>query len=114
MLKVKIYTVGRCKELWLAEALAEYEKRLKGRIELEWHLAKDDAQLLEWTRAEPKIIALDPRGEVFTSETFSSKLIGLGSRISFAIGGAEGLPPTLIAKSRWSLSPSHSHIKSRG
>lgn len=105
MLKVKIYTIGRCKETWLAEALSEYDKRMKGRLELEWLLAKDDAQLVEWTKLEPNLIALDPKGELMESETFSRKLIQAGARISFVIGGAEGLPLAISAKSRWSLSP---------
>ncbi|MBS0625018.1 MAG: 23S rRNA (pseudouridine(1915)-N(3))-methyltransferase RlmH [Verrucomicrobia bacterium] len=107
MLKVKIYTIGRCKEKWLSEALSEYEKRLQGRAELEWHLAKDDAQLIDWTHADPNLIALDPKGDLFTSEAFSLKLLQAGSRLSFVIGGAEGIPPKILsqAKRRWSLSP---------
>jgi len=106
MLKVKVLTIGRCKETWLAEGLAEYEKRLRGKLAIEWLLAKDDSQLIEW--AEPEsFIALDPKGELLTSEAWSQKMIRFGSRLTFVIGGAEGLPPKLIEKAhfRWSLSP---------
>ncbi len=107
MVKVKIYTIGRCKEVWLADALAEYEKRLQGRIDIEWHIAKTDAQLVEWVRPESGLIALDPSGELMNSETFSAKFIQIGARISFVIGGSDGIPDSILslAKKRWSLSP---------
>ncbi|MCC6127627.1 MAG: 23S rRNA (pseudouridine(1915)-N(3))-methyltransferase RlmH [Chlamydiae bacterium] len=107
MMKIKIYTIGRCKESWLTDALSEYEKRLQGRIEIKWLLAKDDAELAKWVLEEPVLIALDVQGELATSEALSAKLFQLGSRLSFVIGGAEGLPPSIKthARWRWSLSP---------
>ena len=106
MFKVKVLTIGKCKEKWLSEALAEYEKRLQGKLAIEWRLAKDDPQLIEWANQEA-FIALDPKGELLTSEAWSEKMIALGLRLTFVIGGAEGLPPTLLrqARFRWSLSP---------
>jgi 23S rRNA (pseudouridine1915-N3)-methyltransferase len=106
MFKVKVLTIGRCKEEWLALALAEYEKRLRGKLAIEWILAKDDAQLIEWVGKE-EIIALDPKGELLTSEAWSAKMNRLGLRLTFVIGGAEGLPPAILQKAqfRWSLSP---------
>ncbi len=106
MFKVKVLTVGKCKEKWLAEALAEYEKRLKGKLSFEWQLAKDDAQLIEWAGSEV-FIALDPKGELMNSEAWSQKMVRLGLRLTFVIGGAEGLPEILLQKAqfRWSLSP---------
>lgn len=106
MFKVKVLTIGRCKEEWLAAALAEYEKRLKGKLSIEWILAKDDAQLIDWALAEP-FIALDPKGELLTSEAWSEKMIKLGLRLTFVIGGAEGLPSQILkqAQFKWSLSP---------
>lgn len=111
MFKVKILTVGKCKEAWLADALAEYAKRLQGKLSIEWLLAKNDLQLAAWASAEPHLIALDPKGELLTSEAFSARLAETlaegGSRLAFAIGGPEGLPRQLLEKARrkWSLSP---------
>jgi 23S rRNA (pseudouridine1915-N3)-methyltransferase len=104
--KVKVLTIGRCKEEWLAAALAEYEKRLQGKLSVEWRLAKDDAQLVEWASGE-SIIALDPKGELLTSEAWSQKMFQLGLKLTFVIGGAEGLAPQIIKEARfvWSLSP---------
>jgi 23S rRNA (pseudouridine1915-N3)-methyltransferase len=106
MFKVKVLTVGKCKEEWLAVALSEYEKRLKGKMSIEWRLAKDDAQLAEWALQEP-FIALDPHGELLTSEAWAKKMIHLGLRLNFLIGGAEGIPTALLQKAqwKWSLSP---------
>lgn len=106
MFKVKVLTIGKCKENWLEEALGEYEKRLKGKLTLEWLIAKDDTQLIEWTKSEP-FIALHPKGELLTSEAWSEKMLKLGLRLTFVIGGAEGLPASLLKKAlfQWSLSP---------
>jgi len=110
MLKVKVIVTGRCKEAWLQAALAEYEKRLQGSLEICWVEAKSDAHLETLLQEEP-FIALDPKGELLESHAFSAKLMRLfsekGSRLTFAIGGAAGFTPQLLQKAiwRWSLSP---------
>ena len=111
MFKVKVLTIGKCKEEWLAAALSEYEKRLKGKALFEWAIAKNNVQLVEWADQEPDFIPLDPQGELLDSESFSRKLFRLfvekGSRLCFIIGGAEGLPPPIRTRFpfRLSLSP---------
>lgn len=96
MLKLKILSVGKTKETWLEEALAEYMKRLKPYMTIETIWAKDDAQLTELVKKETTVIALDPSGRLLTSEQFTSFLAQSwekgGSRVAFVIGGAEGLP----------------------
>jgi 23S rRNA (pseudouridine1915-N3)-methyltransferase len=106
MFKVKILTIGKCKEEWLANALAEYEKRLSRTLAIEWVLVKDDVQL-ELIASQEPFIALDPKGELLTSELWSQKMLKLGLRLVFVIGGAEGLSQTLLKKAqfKWSLSP---------
>jgi 23S rRNA (pseudouridine1915-N3)-methyltransferase len=104
MFKVKIFTVGKCKEPWLQAALNEYEKRLQNAIE--WRLAKDTPQLIQWTQEE-SFIALTPDGQLLDSPAFSRKLAAFGARANFCIGDAEGLPLEILnrAQLRWSLSP---------
>lgn len=106
MLKVKVLTIGRCKESWLEEALGLYENRLRSTVSITWHLAKDDGQLIEWTHRE-SFIALDPKGEFLTSEAWAKKMEAGGARLVFVIGGAEGLPTQIVERAlfRWSLSP---------
>ncbi len=111
MFKVKVLTIGKCKEAWLASALSEYEKRLQGKVKIEWTIAKDDEQLIEWADQEPFFIPLDPNGELLDSNTLSQKLMRLftekGSRLCFVIGGATGLPSPILNRFpfRLSLSP---------
>ncbi len=106
MFKVKVLTIGKCKERWLSEALSEYEKRVKGKLSIEWLLAKDDSQLTEWAKTE-SYIALHPKGELLTSEEWSAKMTKIGLRLTFIIGGAEGLSTPILQKAlfQWSLSP---------
>lgn len=105
MIKVHIHTIGKSKETWLNDALAEYEKRLQGKAQIKWLLAKDNTELLKQVSLEPNLIALDVQGALLSSEAVSQKLTQAGSRLAFIIGGAEGLPPLLQPKWRWSLSP---------
>jgi 23S rRNA (pseudouridine1915-N3)-methyltransferase len=106
MFKVKIYTVGKCKETWLQEALAEYEKRLSRTMEIEWILSKNNAELIEKLPRDARWISLDVKGELLDSPALSKKLLK-NSRLHFLIGGPDGIDPELLAKSawRWSLSP---------
>lgn len=110
MLKLKILSIGKTKEKWLEEAFSEYVKRLKPILQVECLWAKDNSQLTEWTQKENCAICLDPTGRLFSSEEFSKFLAGEwekgGSRLTFVIGGAEGLPLELKkTKTLISLSP---------
>lgn len=95
MIKVKIFSIGKTKESWLEEALQEYTKRLKSTATFEWLWAKNNDQLIEWVESEDSVICLDPNGKLMTSEQFANLVEKGGSRLSFVIGGAEGLPEKL-------------------
>lgn len=110
MLKIKIFSIGKTKEKWLEEAFQEYKKRLTARAQIDCLWAKDNDQLIEWAKKESPYISLDPQGPLFTSEKFSSFLTEeaekKGSRLSFIIGGAEGLPEKIKKEGKLlSLSP---------
>ena len=111
MLKIKVLAVGKCKELWLNEALRDYEKRLSPSLRLEWIFPRNDKELETVLEQEPGFIALDPRGTALDSPSFSHKLMKLfaegGSRLVLVIGGPEGIPKHLLQKAFfcWSLSP---------
>ncbi len=96
MLKIKILGVGKTKEPWLENAIAIYLQRLKNQVQIEFVFVKDDLQLTAALAKEPAIVCLDSTGKLMTSEQFSSftmkKLEEGGSRLTFVIGGAEGLP----------------------
>jgi 23S rRNA (pseudouridine1915-N3)-methyltransferase len=111
MYKVKIYSVGKTKETWLQEALSLYEERLKTRLSIEWVLCKTDAKLEEILSKETSFVCLTPEGKQYTSPDFSSALIRWltesGSKLTFVIGGPEGISLALKrrAKALLSLSP---------
>jgi 23S rRNA (pseudouridine1915-N3)-methyltransferase len=94
--KIKIFTVGKSKEEWLRAGIEEYTKRLSNSVEITWFLAKDDVQLANMVSNEKGFICLDPIGSELTSEQFSEYLFRRldiqGSRLSFLIGGADGIP----------------------
>lgn len=110
MIKVKVITIGKCKEEWLKIALAEYEKRLSPYLEIQWVLLTDTIRLEKTILAEPHYISLSADGKMMDSFTFSQQLIHFfnrfGSRLSFVIGGPDGLSPNIMANSSdcWSLS----------
>lgn len=107
--RVKIVSVGKTKETWLADAIELYTTRLRPVLEVECEWVKSDAALLAAVErcSEPALI-LDERGPQCTSVELGERLYsGLeegGSRLSFFIGGAEGLPPELKADRRRLLS----------
>lgn len=99
MLKIKILSIGKTKEEWLDSALSEYLKRLSPVATIDFCLVKNDEQLSLLAAKEPFLVGLDPKGKAVSSEEFSSllsqSLIRGGSKLSFVIGGAEGLPKDL-------------------
>lgn len=100
--RVVILSVGKTKEKWLNEACEEYVTRLRPHsIDLECVWVKDDAALSAEAAKSGVVLVLDERGAAVTSEDFSTLLYDQleagGSRVSFVIGGANGLPPDLRA-----------------
>ena len=104
MHNIKILTIGKTKEPWLIEALAEYEKRLTPHAKISFELVRSDDALVQKASSEPNPICLDPTGQSHTSESFAA-LITTHSRHTFVIGGADGLPPPLRTYPLLSLSP---------
>lgn len=100
MIKIKIISPGKVKDLWLEEALSEYVKRLSRVIKVELIFTKDEEKFYEVLKAEKKVIYLDPEGKEFTSEKFSETLRKeiekQGGSLSLAIGGPMGFPEELL------------------
>jgi 23S rRNA (pseudouridine1915-N3)-methyltransferase len=105
---VKIRIVGKKSggggsDGWLLDAYGMYETRLRGTLDVEtvWH--KNDADLVSAVEGDHAkghcVVLLDPLAKMYSSETFSDQFYRWmdmgGSRVSFVIGGAEGLPPSL-------------------
>jgi 23S rRNA (pseudouridine1915-N3)-methyltransferase len=105
-MKINIRIVGRksASEKWLEEACSMYQTRLKPsnlEVETTWH--KDDDGIIKGVESDYSkghgVVLLDPLGKPRTSEQFSNDIYNWldqgGSRLSFVIGGAEGLPKEL-------------------
>lgn len=96
MINFKILIVGRPKEEWVESGIAEYCRRLQGTAKIDTLWLRDDEQLIRLLDKETNSWCLDPRGKTFTSESFAvaiqQKLEREGARMTFVIGGAEGLP----------------------
>ena len=126
-MKISILTVGKIKEKYLRDAIAEYSKRL-GRyckleiIEVSDEKTPDNAgetveeairkkegeRLLKYIRDDAFVITLEITGEQLTSEKFAKKINTLGirgvSHIQFVIGGSIGLGKEVLARSDYALS----------
>jgi 23S rRNA (pseudouridine1915-N3)-methyltransferase len=100
--KIEILSVGKTKEPWLQSALSEYEKRLSVWAPLSWTFVKNNDELLSKASQKKHPIALDPNGKEMTSEAFASflqnELEQSGGRVTFLIGGPEGLPEAIRAR----------------
>lgn len=107
MFVVKILTSGKCKDSYLLEGIAEYEKRLKPYTIIKWVITKTDKELEELASKESSYICLDLSGKMYDSRTFSKTLFKLfeseKSRLTFVIGGFEGLSKQLVKNSIFSL-----------
>ena len=105
-MQVKIRIVGRKSggEKWLEDSYKMYETRLRPsplEVETVWH--KNDHDLIKGVQGDVDknnaVVLLDPSGKQKTSEEFCEDLYQWldqgGSRMTFVIGGAEGLPGEL-------------------
>lgn len=96
-----IYVVGKKlnKDDWISLGCEEYEKRLTPIMDITTHYLKSDEELLkkiDGLSAKGKIFALDERGSMYDSQTFTDVLYkGYeegGSTVHFIVGGFAGLP----------------------
>ena len=104
MLRVRTLAVGRLKEDYLRAAEGEYLKRLRPYCQLTIDEVADEAALLGKLPGDARLVALDERGDLVTSEELARGIIGAaeqhggGRPLAFAIGGADGHSPALRAR----------------
>lgn len=121
MLNIEIVCIGKVKENYLREAIAEYAKRLSKYCHLKIVELPDEklpnklynSVILEIKEKESKkiintlksgsyVICLDLKGKEMSSEDFSKKIedisLNLGSTITFVIGGTLGMTEELLKK----------------
>ena len=126
-MKISVITVGKIKEKYLRDAIAEYSKRLSRycRLEIievadertpdqaseaveENIRTKEGERLLKYVRDDMYVITLEIGGKMLTSEQFAKKIETLGiqgkSSIAFVIGGSIGLGREVLKRSDYALS----------
>lgn len=126
-MKITVLTVGKIKEKYLRDAIAEYTKRLIRYCKLEIIEVADEKtpdnasenaeemirqkeaeRLLKYIREDAYLITLEIGGKQLTSEEFSEKIEKLGiqgtSHIIFVIGGSIGIGKAVLEKSDYALS----------
>lgn len=104
MLKVQILQIGETKDPNLHVLEQEFEKRLKPYCKLETLTVKKLETKLD---SNAFIIALDERGQHFTSVEFAQKIGVLkdrGTPIQFVIGDFNGLTPEIRDRAQLTLS----------
>ena len=126
-MKISVIAVGKIKEKYLKDALAEYSKRLSRYCKLEiievadektpdqaseaaedLIRAKEGERILKHIRDDMFVITLEIGGKMLTSEEFADKIETLGvqgkSSIAFVIGGSIGLGKEVLKRSDFALS----------
>lgn len=130
-MKIKVVTVGKLKEKYLKDGIAEYTKRISRFAKLEMIELADEktpdraselenqkiletegARILSKVGERDFVVVLAIEGKTFSSEDFSKQLeqasIKGYSTLSFIIGGSLGLAP--IVKNRANLSVSFGRL----
>lgn len=125
MLKITIIACGNKMPHWVAEAVNEYSKRLREfaflslieiallkrskSFDLSRIMDKEGILINEAIPQGARVIALEIKGDSFSSEQLATKLTFLAqtaSHLCLIIGGPEGIPAITLDKcqDKWSLS----------
>ena len=126
-MKISLITVGKIKEKYLKDAIAEYAKRLSRYCKLEMIEVADEktpdnaseneevlirnregGRIMKQIRKDSYVIALAIDGKMLDSVELSEKIDSLGiqgvSHISFVIGGSLGLSGEVLSRADYKLS----------
>ena len=126
-MKITVITVGKIKEKYLKDAIAEYTKRLGKYCKLEIIEVADEKtpdnassiveesirskeadRILKYVKEDAYVVTLEINGKQLSSEELADKIETLGvqgtSHIIFIIGGSIGLGKEVLKKSNFALS----------
>mgnify|MGYP002604146767 CR=1 FL=1 len=126
-MKITLVTVGKIKEKFYTDAIAEYAKRLSRYCKLEIIQVADEKtpdgaseaeevairekegeRILKALKDDAYVIALAIEGKMLDSVELSQKIDRLGvsgtSHIAFVIGGSLGLAPAVMKRADYALS----------
>ena len=104
----KIIAIGKIKKKWIQTGIEMYLSRLPGLKILEIKdntQTKEESIIKELIRKNETLVTLNENGHSFTSMQLSEKLLNSHNQnITFVIGGATGLSPSLNNSASWQLS----------
>lgn len=126
-MKITVITVGKIKEKYLKDAIAEYSKRLSRYCKLEILEVADEKtpdgaseiveenirekegeRILMLIKEDAYVITLEISGKMLTSEELADRIETLGiqgkSHLVFVIGGSIGLGREVLRRSDYALS----------
>lgn len=126
-MKITLITVGKIKEKYLKDGIAEYSKRLSRYCKLEIIEVADEKtpdqasetmeeqirdkegeRIRKYLRDDMYVITLEINGKQLSSEELADKMAALGlqgkSHIAFVIGGSIGLGREVLKRSDYALS----------
>ena len=126
-MKITVITVGKIKEKYLKDAIAEYSKRLSRYCKLEILEVADEKtpdgaseiveenirekegeRILKLIKEDAYVITLEISGKMLTSEELADRIETLGlqgkSHLVFVIGGSIGLGRAVLRRSDYALS----------
>lgn len=107
-MKITLITVGKPRQNFIIDGISEYIKRLNGFTDFAMiHVKERDLlEKLMKTTKRARLILLDERGDVFTSNAFAKfleKEKQLSHDLVFLIGGTEGHTPEVRALTHASM-----------
>ncbi|MCF6160482.1 MAG: 23S rRNA (pseudouridine(1915)-N(3))-methyltransferase RlmH [Furfurilactobacillus sp.] len=126
-MNIKIIGVGKLKEKYFKQGIAEYAKRLSkfckfeivevpdekapeslSQSEMDTVMAKEGERILDHIKDKEYVYALAILGKERTSEAFAKEIADLGtyghSDITFVIGGSLGLTPAVLKRANAQIS----------
>ena len=124
---IQVAAVGKLKEKYLTDGIAEYAKRLRPYLKFDVLEVPDEKapetmspaeeaqvrdregeRLLALIKPDAHVIALAIGGELWSSEDLAAQLDKLGtygkSHVVFVIGGSNGLSPAVLRRAQQKLS----------
>ncbi|MDO5457893.1 MAG: 23S rRNA (pseudouridine(1915)-N(3))-methyltransferase RlmH [Atopococcus tabaci] len=126
-MNIEIVCVGKLKEKYLKQGIAEYQKRLDAyckikiievadeaaqenlsESEAQMVLEKEAGRILSKITPDRKVIVMAIEGNLVTSEQLAKKIDDYGtygnSKLTFIIGGSLGLSDEIKKQADWSIS----------
>jgi 23S rRNA (pseudouridine1915-N3)-methyltransferase len=108
VLKIVVLAVGKLRDRHVAALCDDYLARARRHLPVEVIEVEDDAALARRWPKEGEAIALEPGGVSWTTEALAQQIerrMTHGTRsLTLVIGGADGIPPALVAKANLRLS----------